>query len=235
MNTSLFRAWIFFCVTSFFYSGVYVNAQAPKSGRTHVLSTKQTRGRIQRIRVSLKVEGQLKVIPFGSKDTIELPLSAVGEVSYDERLVSTSPRKTLRYYDHAKAQIQVGDGGSTQSLRQSRRLIAYSEQGFYSPWGPLTREELEMVNVQGNTALVDRLLPSGPVAVGAKWKPKPRSLARFLGIDVVSESSVTCTFSKVSGENAVIHIEGTIEGGDGGVAVQIKVQAVCFASLAGFS
>ena len=87
--------------------------------------------------------------------------------------VPTEPdgtRRSVRDYQKVSAAVKVGEGKFEPTLRPEHRLIGV-EAGkqtavLFSPAGNLTRDELDAIDIPGNSLLVDRMLPDKPVAVG---------------------------------------------------------------------
>ena len=75
--------------------------------------------------------------------------------------------------------VNVGDAQFAPTLRPEHRLIAVEagpQTTLFSPAGNLTRDELDAVDIQADSLLVDRLLPEKLVAVGDR-SPLPRLVA----------------------------------------------------------
>ena len=68
---------------------------------------------------------------------------------------------------------------------------------LFSPRGALTSDELDLIDISGNTLLLDHLLPDKPVAVGRKWRPAEKS-GRLLQLDEVRRSDVECVLNEVT-------------------------------------
>ena len=75
-----------------------------------------------------------------------------------------------------------------------------AESSHYSPKGPLTHAELGLIDLLGNSLLLDRLLPEKAVAVGESWKQSSSLVCDLLGLDAVTESDVQSTLVSVAQE-----------------------------------
>ena len=68
-------------------------------------------------------------------------------------------------------------------LREDMRLIAVKSGkagvSISSPHGPLTREELDLIDLPGNTLLLDGLLPDEKVKIGGSWKIADAALGQI--------------------------------------------------------
>ena len=141
----------------------------------------------------------------------------------------SDPTRSIRYYDEAAAAIKVDKGGEKPTLEARRRLIVAEKPGksapvLFCPASPLSREELDLIEVPGNTLLVDRLLPDEPVAVGDSWPLDKQSLADLLGIDGVSTSDVKATLAEVAAGLADVAASGSLIGAVGGVSTEIELK-----------
>ena len=86
-------------------------------------------------------------------------------------------------------------------LRDDMRLITvHSDKAgvsISSPHGPLTREELDLIDLPGNTLVLDGLLPDAKEKIGDSWKIADSALAKLVCVDLVSRNEVTCELSDV--------------------------------------
>ena len=207
-------------------------AETPPSKKTYDLKQPASVGQMQAVRAVLEVQGELKLNPDGSKVT-KVPLLVEGDLAYEERLVDTQPtpwsRRSVRYYTKAEARIKVDEGLLAPKLPEEWRTVCAQVDAdsslIYSPMGPLTREQLDLIDVQGNSLLLPRLLPEKPVYIGERWDIDPSILARLLGLDVIVDSNVTCSLNDVEGQTAIIEISGNVEGAVGGVSSEIEFRA----------
>ena len=159
-----------------------------------------------RVRTVQDVKGDLKLNADGRQVT-RLPFTARGLMIYDQRVLRVGPevRREVRHYREANAQISVGGANETSRLSIDRRTVVVDcdsqRTTIYSPLGPLTREQLELIEIQGNPALLDRLLPSGEVAVGDQWKHDDRLVAQLFGLDAVQRNDLSSTLRAVERPN----------------------------------
>ena len=179
---------------------------------------------------NLEVGGNLKM--SGDNGAEPVPMSVVARFSYDEQRLDDgsqpSRRLALRSYDEAQAVIKIANKITKPQLRADRGLIAAfagKQEYLSSPSGPLTREELELIDIPANTLLLDELLPQGESEVGRRWKPADDALAQFLCLDAIGHSEVECTLAKVENGVAEIMMEGSLGAAIDGVATQIEVKS----------
>jgi hypothetical protein len=168
-----------------------------------------------------------------AKNTQTVPMSVVGQFSYDEQRLDdgngAAHRLSVRYYDDAQAVIKIANKITKPQLRDNRKLItvvATKDAAYLSaPDGPLTRDELELIDIPANTLVLDQLLPESDVEIGHRWKPSADALARFLCLDAVGHTEVDCLLTNVKDNVAEISINGTLGGAIDGVATDIELKA----------
>ena len=161
-------------------------------------------------------------------------MSVVANLLYDERTLeipttSAGCLRSLRFYDRADAVIKVADDGLKPALREERRLIGVKVDGskatLFSPGGSLSRDELDLVDVLGNSLLVDGFLPERPVAQGESWTHRDSLVAAMLGLDELKTSDVRSTLGEVNDSSALIDMAGRVEGAVDGVTTRIEIKA----------
>jgi hypothetical protein len=186
---------------------------------------------VDRVETSVEVSGDLKVIEGGKVK--KLKMEVLANLNYDERTLQTAdgpktPLRSARYYDKAGAAIEVDRNRFTPQLRDQQRLIAVQIDGpevtLFCPRGPMTREELDLVDIQGNSLAIDRLLPEEPVEVGAAWKASEEAVAALLRPDAIGKNGVRCVLKAVENGVATVEWEGPVEAAFAGVSSQIETK-----------
>jgi len=192
---------------------------------------------VDRVESILEVAGTLKVVEGAAVDAKRaspLDLSAKAALVYAEKTLKGTPSdgdisRAIRHYEKADASLAVGDGKFQPTLRQDRRLIAVEARTpkvlLFSPQGSLTREELDLVDLLGNSLLVDRLLPARAVAVGDTWKHPDALLAALCGLDAVSSSDAQSVLQSVNEGAAQIEMAGYVAGSVNGLSTKMQLRA----------
>ena len=203
---------------------------------TYDLSTRPEVGNLQQVQAVLEVQGELSLNADGS-EVRRLPLVVRGRVLYHERLLEAGSEdvpwaaRSVRHYIEAAADIEIGKGKLAPKLDSGCRMIVaqVGKQGvsLVSPLGPMNREDLDLIDIQGNSLLLSSVLPTTPVQVGQSWQIENEPLALLVGLEVVTQSDVSCSLDKVEDQVAVIVIQGTAHGAIGGVASEITLKAKC--------
>ncbi len=189
-------------------------------------------GQTDRVSVHLEVEGVLVISEDPKQPKPKMKVTA--QNVYDERLLAVEsktgwPARSLRYYQTAEATIQIEEETVRPQLRPERRWIVAEAQPdqiqLFSPKGPLTREELDLVDILGNSLLLDRLLPTEPVGQTDSWKPADQTLAMLLGLEKVIRSDVHCKPSSQTDRSILVEMAGTVQGQTGGGDSAIVLKA----------
>src|SRR5262249_16291201 len=94
---------------------------------------------------------------------------------------------------------------------------------FYSPQGPLTALELELLRAPGDSVALLGLLPPKPVAVGDKWSPPAWAAQMLTDTEAVAKSDLTCVLESVTDGQAKVKFDGTIEGATAGSSGKIEL------------
>jgi len=204
---------------------------------THTLRATRSPEIVDRVECVLEVAGTLKVMdsPGGDqKKAAPLPLNVRAALVYAEKVLKASTSmeaggRAVRHYEKADASITVGEGKFQPTLRKDRRLIAVEVRSpqvlLFSPQGLLTRDELDLVDLQGNSLLVDQLLPAQAVAVGATWKHSDKLLAALCGLDTINSSDAQSVLQSVEGDKAQIEMAGYVAGSVNGLSTKMQVRA----------
>ena len=136
--------------------------------------------------------------------------------------------RSVRDYRKSSAVVKVGDGQFKPALRPQHRLVsveaARQTAMIFSPSGNLSRDELDAIDIQANSLLLDRLLPEKPVAVGDRWPHSEELLAAMLGLDEVAKTTVHSTLKEVTGAVARFELAGRVEGAIYGVSTVIEIK-----------
>ena len=180
----------------------------------------------RQIDMSITVNGQLRTRLGGKVRTPSL--SVEGEFRFDERLdVGNKGTRVVRDYKTAQARIAVNKRAFTSKLAPEHRIVAgrvEKDRGLlFSPDGPMTRDELDLLQVPGDSIGWLQLLPSGVIQAGKKWQPTSAALCVLLGIDAINQSSVSCEVKSAAVDRRV-EIRGTVDGAAGGVATTIRIE-----------
>jgi hypothetical protein len=182
----------------------------------------------EKYEVTLEAGGKVKLAAEGKRQ--ELPMSVVANLTYLQRPLEGNDKATrqLRHYLKATAAIKVDKGSQQSVLGEKHRLIVAETSGarttLFCPDASLSREELDLLEVQGTGASFGQLLPEKKVASGEKWKLSDGALTALLGLDAVSFSDVESMLGDVKQDVAHITGGGAVTGAIGGVNTEIELK-----------
>lgn len=176
------------------------------------------------VTVELKADGLSR---SGLPDRKPLALRVDTRVSFHERVLRAGTARTsvrvARRVIQAAAAINWEGRSTAVSLRpEVSLLVSELRDGSlftYSPGGPLTRSELELVEAEGDPLTLPALLPEAEVQVGDHWKVDPLAARALSGYDALAASTLEATLEeldesiarfKLSGE-----VRGAVQGGEG--------------------
>jgi hypothetical protein len=167
----------------------------------------------------------------------KLPISVVAKIAYDERRLANGSATAaagtplaVRHYKTAEAVIKVDSGGRAPKLPDEHRLIVLEQcdgrPALYCPATPLSREELDLIDVIGNSFCADRLLPAKPVVEGDSWANDAAVMGPLLALDTVAVCEVQSVLEESNADFAKVRFAGTVHGTADGAATQQDVRGV---------
>lgn len=170
--------------------------------------------------------GQLTVPAENEKDKPStVDVRGTSAIEYDERVLENSlgdkpaPR-TIRLYRRTDLQRTIGGKPQESSIRPNVRRMVIMRSGHkevpFSPDGPLTWHEIDLVRTDVFTPALAALLPDRPVSVGDRWPAGPAAVEELTDIDKVEDGGLECRFDEVTtlaGRRlARIRLTGTVRG-----------------------
>ncbi|MCA9167639.1 MAG: hypothetical protein KDB23_08220, partial [Planctomycetales bacterium] len=181
------------------------------------------------VKVVYEVDGKLLSAPETAQGRPrEHVMRGIANFLYEERFTDIANRQVVRYYDEAKADISASGRASEVRLRDDRRYVAIDPQqagrSLRSLGGPLTRSELELIELPGGSSWVDQLLPGREAAVGEKWSHDEQLLGRLFNLDAVTANDLKTELVSVTADAAQLSMAGSVVGSVSGVVTELKVQ-----------
>jgi hypothetical protein len=183
-----------------------------------------------RYTLELALAGNLIVAQENGRQPIRLEAKA--RLRFAERTLITAdgmPLKSARHYDEAVASAVVGSEKTNRELPADRRLVVAqrSSEGLlcYSPAGPVTRDELDLVTEHFNPQCLPGLLPGRELKVGDTWALAPQAAQAACLFDGLIKHALTGKLVEVKDGLAVFTIAGTAEGIEQGSKVSLTISA----------
>lgn len=182
-------------------------------------------GHTTKVDVQVKLTGKL-ALPSTEKGKAGqlVPVTGTSRLVYEERLLSPDDAellKTVRAYREVAFERTVGEAKQDAGIRPSvRRMIlikAGARKAPFSPDGPLTWGEIDVVRTDVfNPALVPGLLPPGAVKPKDNWRASAAAVTELTDMEKVEDGSITVEFVGVAKLNdkrlARLKLSGTVTG-----------------------
>jgi hypothetical protein len=161
----------------------------------------------------------------GQQTPKTLPISGSSVLDYHERLLTLDKnqqvQKTLRFYKRLEFQRKIGDQAQQSTLRpQVRRLVILRHQQIevpFSPDGPMTWNELDLIRTDVFTPALTGLLPAQPVRVGDKWNAAAGAVQELTDLDKIEDGGLVCKLDQLAVINQRRHARITFSGSVKGV------------------
>jgi hypothetical protein len=199
--------------------------------QTHDLTETTQRGECHRLDISLRLKGELRVNREGK--TVAMPIVAGASHRFTERILEQSasglPIKVARHYDLARAEMTVEGQAAARTIRDDRRLIVAQRVRdqflAYSPAGPMTRDELEVISQHFDTLSLTGILPRRACAIGDSWKISNDVVQALAQFEALISHDITARLVRVADGFAEISIGGKATGIELGALVKVTVSA----------
>ena len=186
---------------------------AAETKPTFTLHSQRKAGQTDKVVVLMEVGGEFKERADGMQGKEQrVAMSGVCRLTYHEKTLEAAPgrRRAVRYYEKAESAVKFKDGGHSPSLGAERRLVGVAVDApvvtLFSLREPLSRDELEVIDILGNSLLLDDLLPERPVAVGDAWKPDDKVVAALLGLGGATRCDVQCVLKEVTDDGRPLRV-----------------------------
>jgi hypothetical protein len=153
-----------------------------------------------------------------------LTISGDSAIEYDERVLAVDKdgrvQKTARIYRKMDFQRKVGDKPQEMSLRPEVRklvlLLAKNKKGPFSPNGPLTWGEIDLIRTDVFTPALTGLLPDKAVQVDDRWKASETAIQELTDMEKIDEGEVECRLEQFTTlekrRHARVAFSGTFRG-----------------------
>jgi hypothetical protein len=205
-------------------------ASAPFASAQVTLAEAPAAGECFRYGLELQLAGRMTISQEGMKQTIRLEAKA--RHAFAERTLAVAdglPSRSARHYQDAVASAVVDIEKIGRALPDDRRLVVAVRTSVgtscFSPAGPLTRDELDLVTEHFNPQCLAGLLPGKAVSVGDTWAVDPAAAQAACAFDGLVKNALTGKLTATADGKATFTIEGTAEGIEHGAKVTLTVNA----------
>ena len=207
-------AWIFAML------GVGADAPGPVA-----LPGKGRVGESARVVVALKAQGQfIEGVTPGVSEKAERPrprlLKVETRTEFAERVLAIDPAgrpsRAVRRVFQASSALNGEIRTRATAIRPEVALLLAERRDeavvVFSPDGPLTRSELELVEGVGDPLALSGLLPEKPVALGEHWRVGRDAARGLSGYDALASNFLEATLETLDADSAEIRLKGEIRG-----------------------
>lgn len=209
------------------FLGVTILLGSVSAGRSQdLLTLREAFPRGYQYHVSTRVDltGSLALPPEKGQTTPKsLPVTGESAIEYDERVLTLATdgqvNKTARIYRRIDFNRKVGDMPQQSTLRPGvRRLVVLRHKQSevpFSPDGPLTWGEIDLVRTDVFTPALAGLLPDKPVRTGDRWAASVGAIEELTDLERI-EGKLECRLDQVTllsnRRHARIALAGSVRG-----------------------
>jgi hypothetical protein len=176
--------------------------------------------------VSARVElsGSL-TLPPSKEQPAPKPIKVTGNsaIEYDERVLALKGGdvdRTARIYRRIEFHRTVGGRSQESTIRpEVRRLVVLRHRQVevpFSPDGPLTVGEIDLVRTDVFTPALAGLLPGKTVQLGDRWDAAAAAIQELTDMERIDEGTVACqleeVFTQGGRRHARVAFKGTVRG-----------------------
>jgi hypothetical protein len=125
--------------------------------------------------------------------------------------------RAARLVESGEVAIDVKDRPMRKATRSERAILIAEERGgdgvrVFSPSGPLTRSELDLVETPADPLVLGRLLPDRAVGVGDTWEPSAATIKAMTEYEALATTSVRARVESMDEATARIRLAGDVRG-----------------------
>jgi hypothetical protein len=173
----------------------------------------------------VEVSGNL-TLPLEKGQTTPKALKVTGNsvLEYHERVLALKDQqvdRTIRLYRKLDFQRKVGEQAQQSSLRPAvHRLVILRKNQVevpFSPDGPMTWNELDLIRTDVFSPALTGLLPTQPVSIGDTWKATAASVQELTDLEKIDDGNLTCKLDQLPVLGGRKHARITFSGGVRGI------------------
>jgi hypothetical protein len=208
-------------------------ASLAATGPAYDLTSGRQAGDVYHVSASMEVGGDLLVADAEGQED-KLATSVVAKLDYDERLLdwspySEKPARSLRHYHNAKATLKTEELGVDRQLSKDDRIVVVDvapdgSSALNALQSTLTRDEFDLVNIIGNTVLIERLLPGRSLKESEGWDHDPQTIGSLVGMDNVAVCEIRSVVTGMENRQVQIRLAGVVHGTVDGAASEMDLR-----------
>ena len=176
----------------------------------------------------MEIRGNVVSTPAETADEQEnsnanvVPMKIKADFNYEELVQeSASGIRSVRYYDECAANIDINGKASKSILPDANRYVLFNRiikknvvdrVAIASLQSRLTQKQWQLIDIPGNSMIVDQLIAGKELEEGKAWEPNAEVLADILLLDSIEESNIEIKVTNVRGKLATISLFGNVNG-----------------------
>lgn len=181
---------------------------------------------VSRVLITMNAVGELRPGAVGDGPAPKaVPVKVESRLGFAERLKGTV---AVRRLNEAVVRIETASRPMTTRARPELALVIAErvENGarVYSPGGPFSRPELNLVQSPLDPLIVRELLPDRAVEVGDTWEISAATARALSDYDALASQTVRCEVKSIDDAVAVIHVGGEVRGAARGGEGTLKLE-----------
>lgn len=188
------------------------------------VSEKSPPGSEFRVVSSSSISGELLTPVAKDKPPERIKIGGRSSIDYVERILPVEVKdadfKSLRVYETVAFRKTAGDRTDEMTLRPAVRRLVFMKKGPhkvpFSPDGPLTWGEIDLLRTDIVVPALSGLLPEKPVQPGDAWTASAAAVAELTDLEKVESGELRCKLEKViaSGPRKLAQVvfQGTLTG-----------------------
>ena len=187
-----------------------------RSQQAIFLAEKFQNGHEYRVQTRVDLSGDLQVPVEKDKPPEKVKMTGRSTIDYDERVLAadgkSADQKTIRDYRQIEFRRTIGDRPQEISLRPAvRRLVVMKKNHAkvpFSPDGPLTWNEIDMLRTDIFIPELAGLLPERAVKPGDTWTVRDSTVVELTDMEKIERGGLTAKFEteETIGGRKVAHI-----------------------------
>ena len=203
-----------------------------RAGDTVRLADRFAVGTRYKVRTRVELTGSLTPPAKGkAKPAGPVRIQGSSSIDYEERVLALSPgggvAKTLRLCERFDFKRTLAGQKQELSLRPAVKRLVVTRRGHvengFSPDGPLTWGELDVIRTDVFIPALAGLLPARAVAEGDRWDATVAAAQELTDLEKVDSGGIECRLEKISKAGkrrlAKVSFKGTVKGvGEDGTA-----------------
>jgi len=201
--------------------------------KTYAMVSARKTGGVDKVEMTLEATGNVVQFLEGQESPSN-KMQIMAGFRYEERTEqfdakSPTNLQSVRWYDIARAEIQIGSQVGKPSLDSGRKQIICdirdNKVSLFSSIGPLKDDQLLLIeDLPANSLLLDQLLPDKAVKVGETWKLADGLVAPLLSLDAIESHDLEAELKSVEDDIALVEITGDVQGGYIGAGSTMNVR-----------